>query len=470
MKSDLTILAVDDEPFIIESIQEYFEGEYHIEGFSDPRKALEVCQEGRFDVLLADYRMPHLSGFELLLEAKKRKAYSCGILLTAYADKELLVQVINQNLIQFILEKPLDMNILSTTFREAELYIQDLRSLRLGGGCTRQIIGLDGDLAGVYQVMKKIATTQENILITGETGTGKEVIARRIHQESKRSGGPFVKINCAAIPDHLLESELFGYTRGAFTGALATKIGKIETADKGTLFLDEISEMKPEMQVKLLAVLQDRKVERIGSNLSIPVDFRLITATNRNLERLVQKGVFREDLYYRVNTVHIQLPPLRERRVDILRICETFLREFGVEFDRPGLRFSREAEALILGYPWPGNIRELENVLKRGIVLLPPGKQVLDEDSFSFLVNYTGSPSTVPLEAHDNYKSLTNPEAIVSQLVDLVEQKLLSFPDIEDRVMEELFRRYQGNIPAIVRATSIPRDRLYRRKHRMLPP
>lgn len=466
MKSDLTILAVDDEPFIIESIEDYFEGEYVIEGFSDPRKALEVCQVRHFDVLLADYRMPHLSGFELLLEAKKRKAYSCGIMLTAYADKDLLVQIINQNLIQFILEKPLDMNILSTTFQEAEVYIRDLRALHLGGGYTRPIIGLDGDLSKVYQVLKKAASTQENILITGETGTGKEVLARKIHQESKRSKGPFVKINCAAIPDHLLESELFGYARGAFTGAIATKIGKIETADRGTLFLDEISELKPEIQSKLLSVLQDRKVERVGSNIPIPVDFRLISATNRNLEGLVQNGMFRDDLYYRLNTIPLHLPPLRERRADILRICETFLREFGLEFDRPGLRLSREGETLILGYPWPGNIRELENVLKRAIVLLPPGKRVLDRDAFSFLANYM----TAPLKALENPNGFIDTGIVISQLTDLVEHRLLSFPDIEERVIAELFRRYQGNIPAIVRATSISRDRLYRRKHRMLPP
>lgn len=450
----MTILAVDDELCSLESIRDFFSGEYQIEVFSDPRKALSECRERHYDVILVDQRMPYLSGLELLLEAKKLQAYSCGIMLTAYADKNLLVQVINQNLIQFILEKPIDMEVLTGTLLQAEEYVEELRKLSLDPLEIGEIIGLDGDLAGVSQVVKMAAPTNENILITGETGTGKEMFARKIHRESLRSSGPFIKINCASIPDHLLESELFGYARGAFTGASTDKKGKIVAAHRGTLFLDEIAEIKAELQSKLLAVLQDRKVEPLGSNQLIPVDFRLIAATNRNIELLVLEENFRADLFYRLNTVHIHLPPLRERKKDILRITQVLLRAFAVEFGRPGIYLTPEATNLFTTYPWPGNIRELENALKRAIILLPSGTIAIDETFFSFL-----RPSIHPAQE--------TPETLIHRLTNLVEKRLLPFTELEDRVISELLDRYKGNIPEIVRATAIPRDRLYRRKNRL---
>lgn len=445
----LSLFAVDDEPYILDSIYDYFNTEYHITLFSNPAQALRACGEKGCDILLADHRMPEISGFELLLEAKKLQAYICGIMLTAYADKELLVRVINNNLVHFVLEKPLDLEVLSGTLRLASECVRD--SLETEG----QLIGFNGDLFNISQTIRLSAPTGENILLTGETGTGKEIIARRIHSESTRNAGPFVKINCAAIPEHLLESELFGYVKGAFTGANTPRTGRIETADKGTLFLDEIAEMRQDLQSKLLTVLQDKQVEPLGSNIRRPVDFRLITATNKDLAALVRERLFREDLYYRLNTVHIHLPPLRERRRDLALLCGHLLRKFSRDFGRPDLKIDEEAEGILRDYPWPGNIRELENALKRAVILLPPEKTALTRESLSFLA--------APKNMHQS-----PPEHIISTLADLVEKRKISLTDIEERVMAELFRRFEGNIPKIVKKTGIPRDRLYRRKDRFI--
>lgn len=452
MAEPLSILAVDDEKYITESIRDYFDPDYRISVCTDPEKALEMCRTRHFDILLADHRMPGLSGFELLLEAQKIKAYTCGIMLTAYADKDLLVKMINQKLIQFILEKPLDMDVLSSTFLQAGEYIRSLQDGAATAGTV--LLGLDGDLAGIAAIVERAAPTDENILLTGETGTGKEVIARKIHADSRRGNGPFVKINCAAIPEHLLESELFGYERGAFTGAHSGKAGKIETAEKGTLFLDEIGEMRNDLQSKLLTVLQDRKIERLGSNTSKTVDFRLITATNRDISRLIGERIFRDDLYYRLNTVHIHLPALRERKNDILQLARALIVRFGREFDRPRLRLDREAEEIIRNAPWPGNIRELENALKRAVILLPKECTVIGADSFLFL--NPGKPTFAD----------RSPGHVVASLTDYVEKREIAFQEIEGLVLDELLERYDHDISGIVKAAAIPRDRLYRRLSR----
>jgi DNA-binding NtrC family response regulator len=300
------ILFVDDEPLILENIKEYFRG-YEITTEPSANAALKLLERESFDVLVVDQKMPGLTGSELLAAARKRDSYRYGILLSAYVDKALLSRMVNDNLVRRVLEKPLKLDELKRAIDEAlfscmrerdrEREIGDMRALLGSASFASRIIGAEGGLAEAYALAVTYSASDENVLITGETGTGKEVMARLVHSLSRRKTGPFVKINCAAIPDSLIESEFFGHEKGAFTGAIASREGRIEAARGGTLFLDEIGELKPELQAKLLHVLQEKRFERVGSNDSIVADFRLICATNRPIAESLREKAIREDLY-----------------------------------------------------------------------------------------------------------------------------------------------------------------------------
>ena len=278
--------------------------------------------------------MPGLSGSELLAEARKRSAYRYGILLSAFVDKVLLEKMVNGDLVRRVLEKPLKLDELKSAVDEAlhtciqerdrEREIDDMRSLLGSASFSSRIIGAEGGLSQAYRLAVTYAASEENVLITGETGTGKEVIARLVHSLSRRRVMPFVKVNCAAIPDALLESEFFGHEKGAFTDASVAREGRIAAARGGTLFLDEIGELKPELQTKLLHVLQEKRFERVGSNVSQEADFRLVCATNRPIEESLRNKALREDLYYRISTLPLELPPLRARKGDIEEFCRVF--------------------------------------------------------------------------------------------------------------------------------------------------
>lgn len=463
---DCRIVVVDDEEVILDSIRDYFDG-YTIVTHSDPRAALADMKEASSDVLVCDYRMPHLSGLELLREAKSLNAYRFGILLTAFADKDLLLTSIQEELIDRIVEKPLRMEILERTIRDAvmacrrkeaervelagvkELYRKTVRG---GTALSGEIIGLDRGLADVYSLVKKASASRECILFTGETGTGKEVAARLAHSMSAYASGPFVKINCGAIPETLIESELFGHSKGAFSGAEADREGKIELAEGGTLFLDEIGELKDAMQTRFLQVLEDKTVERLGSNKRKRIDFRLMCATNRKLEAEIENGRFRRDLYFRIDAIRVELPPLRERRSDIPLLARSILDAYCAEIGRSKPLLSREALARLDDYPWPGNIRELENALKRAVILADPMDPVLALPP----LNRSLDRATAELPCGASLDDL------LSRLGSLMLSEGASLDAIEERLLASLLEQHGGNVLETARRSGISKDRLYR--------
>jgi two-component system response regulator PilR (NtrC family) len=318
--------------------------------------------------------MPGMTGVELLRAAKQIDPDLVGIMITAYASTETAVEALRLGAYDYI-TKPFDVEELKAKVRNAlerrELRQENVllkRALRNGSSFSN-IVGRSPAMAGVFELIETVAPTSSTILITGESGTGKELVARAIHVHSPRRDRAFVALNCGALPETLLESELFGHTRGAFTGAVATRKGLIESAERGTVFLDEIAEMSPMMQVKLLRVLQERRFRRLGGSEEIEADIRIITATNRDLPRLVAEGTFREDLFYRINVIPIQLPPLRDRPSDIPLLADHFLAKYREQMGKPVTGISPEAVRCLEAFAWPGNVRQLENVIERAVAL-----------------------------------------------------------------------------------------------------
>jgi two-component system response regulator AtoC len=336
--------------------------------------ALERLSSEKIDLVLTDLKMPGMSGIELLARLRTLDADVPVIVLTAHGTVETAVEAMKQGAFDYIL-KPFDVQAVELIIRNAlELrrYRTENRFLReqaVVAPAFENLIGQSAAMHAVYDLIRQVAPAKTAVLVTGETGTGKELVARAIHNLSRRREQLFVPLNCAAIPADLLESELFGHVRGAFTGAQSERTGKFELADGGTLFLDEIGDMAYPLQAKLLRVLQEGVIERIGSNKPVKVDVRIVSSTNRNLASGIAAGTFREDLYYRLNVFHIHLPPLRERREDIGRLATFFLRSFGDELGKGPLPLAAEALTLLEHYDWPGNVRELRNLMERAAVL-----------------------------------------------------------------------------------------------------
>jgi two-component system, NtrC family, response regulator AtoC len=470
----MRVLVVDDEEVIVESIRDYCD-DLSITTATDPRRALEELGRAFFDVVVVDYRMPHLTGLDLLLEARRREAYGYGILLTAYADKDLLQRFIHHNLIRRVLEKPLDLTALKAALDEAVAERVQARrdqlereSLRLRAeqvlfdtpSAGYRLIGAGGALREAFALVQRFAGSLENVLVTGETGTGKEVIARTLHALSPRHAAPFVKVNCGALPEGLIESELFGHTRGAYTGADRERKGRIEAAAGGTLFLDEIGELRIDLQSRLLHVVQDRTVERVGSNSAVPVDFRLVTATNRDLRKAAAEGRFREDLYHRIATLIVDLPPLRERREDMGGLVEYFVTEFARQLSRGPMTVSEAAMHRLLAYAWPGNIRELENVLKRAVILAAPGRGTLDADLLPGIEACAGVAQGRACVAGDG--AAPTLEAAFEIICEELRRKRVDIDAVDRGLLAHVLRRFEGSVMDAVRATGIPKDRLYR--------
>jgi DNA-binding NtrC family response regulator len=463
--SDIKIMLVDDEEIILESIKDFL-SEYNITAYPDAREALKELKNHYYDIVIADYRMPELTGLDLLIEAKKSNAYFYGILLTAYAEKKLLEEFINLNLIKKVIEKPLNLTLIKKNIDEAiadcqkeqkhRLELQQLKSYYENAFgnypyLSKEIIGIDSGLKDVFITVKKVAVLNENVILTGETGTGKELIARTIHSLSPRRAMPFIRINCGAIPDNLMESELFGYKKGAFTGADTDKIGKIELAHGGTLFLDEIAELKTELQTRFLHVLQDKEVERLGSNRAKKVDFRLIAATNKELQVQIKKKLFREDLYYRISTVPIHIPPLRERIEDLPLFITYFIEFFCQEMGKKRIKIDGKAIEKLKSYSWPGNIRELENVIKRAIILTSEEDILIGEQTFYYLFSQQG-------EKEDTLK------AAIKEICESIIQKKEDLKSVEKYILSSILTYFHGNIQEAVRSTLIPKDRFYRNR------
>jgi two-component system response regulator PilR (NtrC family) len=338
------------------------------------QQALAVIEGGAIDLIISDIKMPDMSGVEVLRAAKAADPGVPTMMMTAFASTETAVEAMRLGACDYLI-KPFDVDELKMKVREKletrHLRQENLilkRSLNQPHAMTG-IIGRSPAMLAVFELIESVAKTTSTVLVTGESGTGKELVARALHFHSLRRDRPFVALNCGALPETLLESELFGHMRGAFTGAESTKKGLVEIAEGGTIFLDEIGEMTPMMQVKLLRVLQERRFRRVGGLDEIEADIRVVAATNQDLPRLVADGRFREDLYYRINVIPIQLPALRERREDIPLIAEHFLEKYRAQMGKALTGISREAMTLLERYHWPGNIRELENVIERAVAL-----------------------------------------------------------------------------------------------------
>jgi DNA-binding NtrC family response regulator len=368
-----TILIVDDEPLNLDLLeQELAELGYAVEEAGSGKAALEALVATPADLVLVDYQMPGMNGIEALGAIKKNYPALPVIIITAYGTIERAVEAIKCGADDFI-TKPFDPDHLAVVVRKA---LEQARLKAEVEALTRELAGRYHLITGKSEPMlravadaRKAAAGKTTVLLLGESGTGKEIFARAIHAWSERASRPFVAINCVGLGKDLLESELFGHERGAFTGAHQTKKGKIETADGGTVFLDEVGDISPELQTKLLRFLQEREFERVGGTQPIRVDIKIVAATNKNLEEAVKRSAFREDLYHRLNVIAITLPPLRERKEDIAPLAKFFLRRFAAETKKSFSSFSTEALEQMRAYAWPGNVRELANVIERGVVL-----------------------------------------------------------------------------------------------------
>jgi len=369
------ILVVDDEKVQLEMLEGFLVKQgYDATSAEEGRKALEKFKHGSFDLVLTDYRMPGMDGIQLLREVRGLQPEAVVVIMTAYGTVGTAVAAMKEGATDY-LTKPIDLDelllLIQRVEREAVLGQEnrDLKEQLREKFKVDFIVSASRQMEEALNLVGRVSRSSATILILGESGTGKELIARAIHYSSPRADKPFVKVNCAALPENLLESELFGHEKGAFTGAVARRIGRFELADLGSIFLDEIGDLSPSLQMKLLRVLQEKEFERVGSNQTIRSDVRVIAATNRNLEETIRKGTFREDLYYRLNVVTISLPPLRERKEDIPLLVEHFLEKHNRENKKNVTSLSKEARDLLRHYDYPGNVRELENIVERAVVL-----------------------------------------------------------------------------------------------------
>ncbi len=375
MPDAFRILVVDDEPAQRELVGGFLARHgFEVLSAADGREALSRVEREPVDLVLADQKMPGLSGLDLIAAVRARNPEIPVIVITAYGTIETAVAAVKAGAFDY-LTKPLHLDELLHRIQQARERARLLGEIRELREALRErhrvegIIGESGAMQEVLSLVRRVAPSDATVLIRGESGTGKELIAQAIHYASPRAAGPLVRVNCAALPETLLESELFGHEKGAFTGAVASRKGRVELAHGGTLFLDEIGDLPLHLQVKLLRVLQEREIERVGSSRPTPVDVRVLAATHRDLEALVRSGRFRDDLYYRINVVTISLPPLRERREDIPRLLEHFLQRFATKNGKAIRGLTREARDALLRYDYPGNVRELENLVERAVVL-----------------------------------------------------------------------------------------------------
>ena len=379
------ILIIDDEKNIRNLLTEFLEGQgYEVASAPDGATGLRLLKEERFDLFLLDLMLPEISGMDILIDLSSQNINVPCIVITGFATVQTAVEALKLGAYDYI-TKPFTMDNISFAITRAldtsKLQRENIRlkkELRKTYG-SKNIIGNSDNMQNIISIIDKIADTNSTVLITGESGTGKELIAKTIHYHSSRAQKPFVPISCAAIPRDILESELFGHEKGAFTGATTTRLGRFELANNGTLFLDEIGDLDPSLQVKLLRVLQEREFERVGSAKTIKVDVRIIAATNRNLEKAIEEGIFREDLYYRLNVIPMHLPPLRTMKEDIPLFIDHFVTEISKRKRKKPPTLPPETLQYLFNYRWPGNVRELENFIEK-LVVLNEGAVVLPED------------------------------------------------------------------------------------------
>lgn len=403
-----SILVVDDEAKMRRLLEIMLTQMGHeVHQAEDGQAALDFLNNRSVDLVITDLRMPNLDGIGLLRELRELRNEVAVIVVTAYGTVESAVEAMKYGASDYII-RPFELDAVEAAVTRAlklskiqreNRYLR--QSVEAGWG---EFVGSSPKMQEIYTLIQQVAPTKTSVLIQGETGTGKELVARAIHRASPRADALFVSINCAAIPAEILESELFGYSKGAFTGAVKERVGKFELAEGGTLFLDEITEMDFNIQAKLLRVLQERTLERLGSNRSIAVDIRIIAASNRNPRQAIADQKLREDLFYRLNVFNIELPPLRERQQDILILAKHFLQRHAADFGFPYNGVSQQAEEYLMTYPWPGNVRELENMMERAIVLSGGKAVTLDhlpgEIMFNYPANDVQDIESLPLPTH----------------------------------------------------------------------
>jgi len=399
-----TILIADDEKNIRNGLQIALEDEgYEVLLAADGDEAWSMITKNNVDLLLSDLRMPGLSGQDLLKKVSSSYPMLPVIILTGHGTIESAVDAMRNGAIDFV-TKPLNLDrmflIIRRAFANQDLYDQnsalkqELEQLKKQSGFS-QIVGKSELMVRLMDTVRQVADAQASVLISGESGVGKELVADALHQMSSRSSGPFIKVSCASFAETLLEDELFGHEKGAFSGAVAGRKGRFELANEGTLFLDEIGEINPATQVKLLRVIQERQFERLGSEKTITVDVRLVAATNRDLKAEVEKGIFREDLYYRLNVIHLEVPPLRQRKEDIPLLMAHFMEMYNKRNKRHVEGFSSRARAAMLSYDWPGNIRELGNCVESSIVLA--STKIIDLDDLPTAIRNASSGERVTI-------------------------------------------------------------------------
>jgi DNA-binding NtrC family response regulator len=434
MSKKISILIVDDEGSVRDSLYNWFiEDGYHVTVAEDAKKALIILESESFDIVLADIKMPGMDGLEMLKRIKAIRKDAIVIMMTAFATVETAVQALKDGAFDYV-TKPFDPDDLSHLIRNASKQISLMEENEI---LKDKVVSLENieDMIGESEAMNKVlreiesvAQSTASVIITGESGTGKELVARAIHSNSPRKFFPLVSVHCGALSESLLESELFGHEKGAFTGAIYNRKGRFEMADNGTIFLDEIATISPKMQIELLRVLESKSFVRVGGNKEIKSDFRVICATNRDLKTMVENGAFREDLYYRLNVVNINVPPLRERIEDIQQLTVYFIKKYCTTMNRPVMTIEPAALKRLEEFPFPGNIRELENMIERAIVV-GNGKKITLKD--------------LPIGKTESTPSFE------------------SLGDIEKNHVEQILNKYNWNISATAKALKVDRVTLY---------
>jgi DNA-binding NtrC family response regulator len=446
-----TILIVEDEPKMLRLLElNLLDEGYTIQTAPDAEKGLSLLRKERVDLVITDLKLPGMNGLEFLQAVKRTDARLPVIVMTAYGTVETAVEAMKAGASDYVL-KPFsleEMKLIVGKELDVRRLREENRSLREALGQRyefKNLIGRSAKMQEVLATVERVAPTNSTILLGGESGVGKDMIARALHQHSRRATGPFIKINCTAIPENLLESELFGYEKGAFTGAVGSKPGKFELADKGTIFLDEIGDVPGTIQVKLLRVLQDRDFERLGGTKTLKVDVRVVAATNQDLRAALEEGTFRQDLYYRLNVVPINIPPLRERKEDIPYLADYFLERFAREAGKPLRGITSAAQKLLMDFHWPGNVRELENIIERAVALSVG--DTLDVADIRLDLSPVPSAAAGSASAAESAAGAFPPPGTTLE-------------QFEDGIIQEALRRANGNKSQAARLLGISRNAL----------
>lgn len=452
-ESAISVLICDDEELLVKSCGQILSSEgYTVFTEGRGKNALENVRRHRPDIVLTDLMLPDMDGLSLLKEIKKLAPETLVVMITGFATVDSSVEAIRAGAYDYI-PKPFTATQLRILIGRAAQQVQlvrdnaQLRDQLKKHYSFENIIGTSDSIQKVFSVVSRVAPTDASVFISGESGTGKELIARACHTNSRRSDRPFTAINCAALPDHLLESELFGHVKGAFTGADRDRAGLLEVASGGTFFMDEITEMSMDLQAKLLRVIQERRIRRVGGEVEIPIDVRWVSATNRDPEQAVRDGALRQDLLYRLNVVPVKLPPLRQRREDIPALAQHYLKRYGQEYDRGNLRFSPEALRVLVDFHWPGNVRELQNMMERIVSLCLPGQEITVEDL----------PEELSMRPVNGRSSIT-----YSADLPFHDAKNDAITVFEKEYLRDLLRRHNGNISQAARTAGIDRKTIHR--------